>query len=367
MIHLPVLAGRKVSMTDMATADSPTYRAVIVGLGFIGGGDQVSGDAIGGQQVGNLDGTHAGALAKNPRIQLVAGSSRDARRRERFAKRTGVRTHADWREMLDKEKPDIVSVATYAPFHAEITIACAKKGVRVIYCEKPVATRLVEAEQMIAACKRSGALFVINHNRRFSPSHRRLREVVAAGNLGRLTSASLQWGGGRLGNVGTHMIDALRMLTGREVRGVSGTLDLSGKPDCRGPQFRDPGGWGILRMDDGLMATVDAADYAKVSGRIILNGANGRAIVRGQEVTLEFNDGRQEHWPSAHKEETSMDRAVAEIVAWLDDQTAFSYPAIEAIRTLEAIIAFHASHARNSAWTELPLKGPDRDIELQSG
>ena len=55
----------------MTTADSPIDRAAIVGLGFIGGGDQVSGDAIGGQQVSNLDGTHAGALAKNPRIQSV--------------------------------------------------------------------------------------------------------------------------------------------------------------------------------------------------------------------------------------------------------------------------------------------------------
>ena len=129
----------------MTNAASPIYRAAVVGLGFIGGGDQVSGDAIGGQQVSNLDGTYAGALAKNPRIQLVAGSSRDAGRLDRFAQRTGARTHADWREMLDKENTYIVSVATYAPFHADITIACAKKGVRVIYCEKPVATRLADA------------------------------------------------------------------------------------------------------------------------------------------------------------------------------------------------------------------------------
>ena len=50
-----------------------TYRAGIIGLGFIGGADQVSGDAL-GQQVSGLDGTHLEALAENPCVALVAGS-----------------------------------------------------------------------------------------------------------------------------------------------------------------------------------------------------------------------------------------------------------------------------------------------------
>ena len=44
------------------------------------------------------------------------------------------------------------------------------------------------------------------------------------------------------------MIDALQMVSGRAVEAVSGTLDLAGRPDCRGEQFRDPGGWGIGRI-----------------------------------------------------------------------------------------------------------------------
>ena len=52
-----------------------------------------------------------------------------------------------------------------------------------------------------------------------------------------------------------------------------------------------------------------------------------------------------------------MDRAVSEIVEWLDDGTEFPYPASEAVDTLEAIVGFHASHARNAAWTEFPAVG----------
>ncbi len=343
-----------------------TYRAGIIGLGFIGAADQVSGDAL-GQYVSGLDGTHFASLSNHPRVNLVAGSSRDAGRRERFAQRASATTYADWREMLDRETLDIVSVATYAPVHADPTVGCAKQGVRAIYCEKPIATRLPDAERMIEACDEAGALLVLNHQRRFNLNHRRLRELIAVDGLGELTSGSLQWGSGRLGNVGTHMIDALLMLTGRKIDAVSATLDLAGKPDCRGPAFRDPGGWGVIRLEGGMMITVDAGDYATVPGQITLNGTEGRATSDGSSITLEYWDGRREHWDSANDGVSGMDRAVSEIVTWLDDGRDFPYPASEAVDTLEAIVGFHASHARNAAWTELPLSGPDRDREVLSG
>lgn len=343
-----------------------TYRAGIIGLGFIGGADQVSGDAL-GQRVPDLDGTHFASLFNQPRVDLVAGSSRDPGRRERFAQRAGATTYADWNEMLVQESLDIVSVATYAPVHAAPTVACAKHGVRAIYCEKPIATRLSDAERMIEACAEAGALLVLNHQRRFNLNHRRLRDLIAGGGLGDLTSGSLQWGSGRLGNVGTHMIDALLMLTGRKIEAVSGTLDLAGKPDCRGAAFRDPGGWGVIKLGGGIMVTVDAGDYATTPGQITLNGTEGRAISDGSSITLEYWDGRRDHWDGANDGVSGMDRAVSEIVTWLDDGSEFPYPASEAFDTLEAIVGFHASHARNAAWTELPLSAADRDREVLSG
>src|SRR2546422_5971900 len=109
----------------------PIYRAGIIGLGFIGGGDQVSGDRL-GQRVVDLDGTHREALSNHPRVQLIAGSSRDAGRRERFEQRTGARTYDDWKQMLAAESLDIVSVASFAPSHAQLVEACAQSGVPAI-------------------------------------------------------------------------------------------------------------------------------------------------------------------------------------------------------------------------------------------
>lgn len=346
------------------------YRAGIIGLGFMGGADQVSGDAIGGQQVAALDGTHIDALSKDDRVEVVAGSSRDEGRRARFTERTGIKTYDNWQAMIEAERFDIVSVATYANVHRSMTEFAVAHGAKAVYVEKPIAQTLADAEAMAKACRDAGALLAVNHNRRYNPNYQRLRDHVASGGLGEITSVSLRWGNGRLGNVGTHLIDAAVMTCGQRVTAVSATLDLAGKPDCRGDAFADPGGWGVLRLEGGAMMTVDAGDYATGKPHVILNGTTGRAITAGDDVTIEMWSGETEHWPSLRSEATSMDRAVKHIVDWLeagDAAAPFVHTPQESIDVLEVIAAFHASHQRQAAWVELPLKGADRDILINSG
>ncbi len=347
----------------------PTYRAAVIGLGMIGGSDPVSADAL-GQKVENMDGTHAAAYQRNARVQLVAGATRDLGRRQRFEARTGAKTYADWREMIARESIDIVSIATYSPAHAEIATGCAERGIPVIYCEKPVATRIADGERMLEACRRSQTLLLFNHQRRFDPVHRRLQRAIADGVLGDLLTAHMQWGTGRLGNVGTHVLDALAMLTSRRIQAVSATLDLAGKPDCRGSDFQDPGGWGTVRLDGGLMGTVNAPDFVKGQPfHTEIVGTKGRALVKGMTASIEHSDGRIENWPAAAAADglTSMDRAVNDILEYLDRKAPFPCTPEDAVHTLEVIVAFHASHARNSAWVNLPLTGQDREIEVKTG
>ena len=305
----------------------------------------------------------------------MAGSSRDQGRRDRFAQRTGARTYADWRELLEREEyMDIVSVATYANVHADPTVACAEAGVRAVLCEKPIAQSVPDAERMVAACADAGALLVINHQRRFTSSFRKARAHLANGGLGELTSINAQWptpADGRLGGhqppVGSHVFDAIYHVTGRRIEAVSATLDLAGKPDARGPQFADPGCWGTMRLEGGLMATVDATDYGMAPWDVRVNGAEGRAFVGSDDVRLEYWDGRTEHWTNDDQVGTGMDVAVREMVGWLDGESDFDYDPTETVQVLEAIAAFHASHAKNSAWVVLPLTGADREIVVNSG
>ncbi|MDP7205672.1 MAG: Gfo/Idh/MocA family oxidoreductase [Pirellulaceae bacterium] len=342
------------------------FRAGIIGLGFIGGADQVSGDAL-GQEVTDLDGTHLFALQNHADVELVAGSSRDEGRRSRFAGRTGARTYADWQEMIRTEELDIVSIATYAPQHAEMTLGCVTQGVRAIFCEKPITTTLADAQEMVDRSRQAGVLLAINHNRRFNPAFRQLRDRIQAGELGELTSINLQWGSGRLGNVGTHIFNAACMLASRRVEAASAMLDLSARPDCRGSAFQDPGGWGMLRMEGGLIATFDAADFASVPFSILVNGREGRAVVSENTIAMERAGQPADTWPILVEGTSSMDRAVEEIVEWLKEGGDFADPADNSLHTLEVIVACHASHKANAAWKTIPLDGEDRLLEIRSG
>jgi predicted dehydrogenase len=357
---MPAMAG---------TQDS--YRAAVIGLGFIGAGDEVSAAAI-GQRVRDLGGSvHAEVLAAHPRTLLCAGASREEGRRDRFRKRFGGRpaVYEDFRRMLREEKPDIVGIAASSPAHAEIAVACAEAGVRAVLCEKPLATRLSDADRMIAACAARGALLAVNHNRRWHPVYLAARGRIASGALGDLRTLWARWATGRLGCVGTHVFDALCLLTGRRPEAVAGELDAAGTPDCRGPAYRDPGGWGTVLFEGGVRAHIDAGeDNPKPAGiEIRIEGTLGRMTVRDAGFTREDWSGGAGESYACPPGIVTLRGAVDEIVRWMDQGGSFSSSGADGRTDLEIIMGFHASHGRGGQRVPLPLAGADREIEVMIG
>ncbi len=358
------------------------YQAAVIGLGFIGAGDQVSGDAL-GQKVENLDGTHAQALATHGQIELVAGSSRDEGRRRRFVERMNVEnTYSDWREMLRREAIDIVSIATYTPWHAEIAIAGAEAGIRAVICEKPIATRVRDADRVIDACKKHGTLLAVNHPRRWHPLWRSVRDEINEGTIGEISHVCVHWPSGRLGNVGTHLFDAASFLLDSSPRAVSGTLDPLVPPDCRGPDFHDPGGWGIVRLADGVRVHVDAAARVGLPFGFRVFGSLGWIDVDKEDAAIHPWTGqmRRGHVRTGHVR-TGQARTIAcpagrpsslaigvdEIVTCLAGDGDVSATGEAARDALEVIVAFHRSDQLGGRWVPLPLEGEDRDREVMMG
>jgi predicted dehydrogenase len=356
--------GRNVMENQGGT--SPVYRAAVIGLGFVGAGDPVSGDAI-GQRVEDLDGTHAQALAGHAAVRLVAGASRDEGRRRRFAERLNVRAvYEDWRQMLAAERPEIVSVALRTPEHAEVTIACAEAGVRAVLCEKAIATRLSDADRMIAVCRERRTLLAICHNRRWHPFWRSLRDELRAGAIGEVRHAALHWPTGRLGSVGTHLFDALRMLLG-DAAAVSATLDPVLFADCRGAQYRDPGGWGIVAFQSGAKAFVDASQVSKEPLELRAVGSAGTLLVRANEAVIETWAGERRLIEDRRDRPNSLRLAVDEIVRCLNEGGETSSTGEDGRKALEVVIAFHVSDRARGRWTALPLEGADRALEVRIG
>ena len=187
------------------------YKAAIVGCGRMAGLVQLSLEEY---PFLNLPYRHAPSYQAVPNVDLVAASDIDAARRDEFAQKWNVPTmYADYREMIVAEKPDIVSVTTQAPVHAEATIFAAEHGVKGVYCEKPMACSLEQADAVVEACKRNGTQYNIGTSRRYSTGYEAMRQLGLSGEVGQPRVAVFH-GCGRLLHSGSHYIDTLCYLLG---------------------------------------------------------------------------------------------------------------------------------------------------------
>src|SRR5687767_4844023 len=120
-------------------------------------------------------------------VEVVAVADENEKGRAAAAQRLGARhAYADYREMLEKERPQIVSVADrWLDAHRDMVIACARAGASV-FMEKPMCRTLAEADEMVRACETHHVKLAIAHQTRYSPRLRVVRELIASGRLGDL-------------------------------------------------------------------------------------------------------------------------------------------------------------------------------------
>jgi predicted dehydrogenase len=147
--------------------------------------------------------------------------------------------------MLEKERPQIVSVADrWLDQHRDMVLACARAGAS-IFLEKPLCRTLAEADEMAAACERHHVKLAIAHQTRYSPRLQRVRELIGSGRLGDLLELRARGkedrrgGGEDLIVLGTHLMDLMRLLAG-DARWCFARVWQNGKPVLRG-DVRDGG------------------------------------------------------------------------------------------------------------------------------
>jgi predicted dehydrogenase len=165
---------------------------------------------------------NAEAVARDFRIPFVAG---------------------DWREVVARDDVDLVSIVTPPSTHAEMALAALDAG-KAVLCEKPMAMNAEETDRMRRKANEAGRLAHIDHELRFLPARRLMRELIRGGRIGRVrhakflyrgdwgTSPQRKWnwwsdastGGGLLGAIGSHAVDTLHWLLGSRVSHVSAAL-----------------------------------------------------------------------------------------------------------------------------------------------
>lgn len=155
-----------------------------------------------------------------------------------------VPQYLDYQEMLEKEKPELVAIATESGKHAAIALDCIEAGCNVII-EKPIALSLSDADMIIEKAKEKGVKICASHQNRFNKSVQKIRDALEKERFGKLLygTAHVRWArdyeyysranwrgtweqdGGALMNQCIHNIDLLRWMMGDEIEEVMGMTD----------------------------------------------------------------------------------------------------------------------------------------------
>jgi predicted dehydrogenase len=190
---------------------------------------------------GGMANSHVAGLKKESDVRIAACCDVIRKTAESFAAKHGIpAVYTDYRELLEKESLDAVSVVTSDAAHCEISVAALRKGLHVL-CEKPIATTSADAERMLKAARASGKIHMINFSYRSVPAVERARQLVADGELGAIKhveasylqcwlandawgdwreSPAFLWrmsrshGGGALADIGCHILDFATYVVG---------------------------------------------------------------------------------------------------------------------------------------------------------
>ncbi len=186
-----------------------------------------------------------------------------------------ARAYADYAEMLANENLDAVTVTVPNRLHAEVAIAALNAGCHVLV-EKPMATSSAEAQRMIEAATASGKLLIVNQSQRLYAVHRKAKEVIDSGIMGKILLVTAMFGHegpehwsptgkwffdkkdarfGAMADLGVHKADLVRFLTGKEVRQISAYVGCLEK---EGANVED-NFVSCLTFDDGTLGTLTAS------------------------------------------------------------------------------------------------------------
>jgi len=177
--------------------------------------------------------------------------------------------YTDYTKVIEMKDIDVVDVCTPTYTHCEITVAALKSGKHVV-CEKPIALKLKEADEMINTAKKEGLKFMVAHCLRFWPEYVRVKDLVESGAIGepRIARAyrqssfpawapwhkKLEMGGGVFIDMSIHDVDFLRWVLGEveEVYAQGGVLLYK---DSTAPDYVHA----LLKFKSGAIAYVEGS------------------------------------------------------------------------------------------------------------
>ncbi len=243
--------------------------------------------------LGEIGQVHLAALRETPEVKLAAVCDRDPLLVASSV--AGECPFEDFGEMLAAEELDVVDLCLPHSLHAPLAIEALAAGTHVLL-EKPMAVSVDECDRIIGAARSAGRRVAVSHNQLFYGPHVAVREMLDAGELGRLRAVRTKlaiggkyggWradpaaaGGGLAIDAGAHRFYVIEMLGG-PARSLTATMDRVGSEEAFGV---------VLELEGGAIATIDACYHAPegvFDDRIEVIGSSGLAEVTGVEALFE--------------------------------------------------------------------------------
>lgn len=273
-----------------------------------------------------------------------------------------LRGYTDFKAMLKDCQPDILSVVTSDNRHADIVVHAAESGVRGIYCEKPIATNLAEADRMIDAVTRCKVTMTMNHTRRWMPLFRQIKALVEKGEIGDMKRINVNFGGPRaiLFRNGTHFIDMICYLADSDPAWVFAELDEGYETywpyqgdGGRNPDL-EPGCTGYIHFKNGVRAYYNGSKGFVPRTGIELIGTKGWIFVCDEYAQIDTGSGVRIVVAEPRTVSNSA-AAVHELIHVMERGGETISPPRAARASLEIILGFLASQKKGNTRIDFPL------------
>ncbi|MCY3551674.1 MAG: Gfo/Idh/MocA family oxidoreductase [Candidatus Poribacteria bacterium] len=189
---------------------------------------------------GGISNAHGNAWRNLPEIEIVGACDEKFESLARFATEYEVQnTYNDLRQMLEKQQPDVLVIATWPSSHLKNVLEAVRCGVKGILVEKPIAVNTTQLEQMIQVTERADILLMEAFMYRHHPLTLAVKQKIEDGAIGEVCYARStfstgltdrqNWrlrgdlGGGAVMDLGCYCINIIRYLVGREPQSVWAT------------------------------------------------------------------------------------------------------------------------------------------------
>ena len=298
-----------------------------------------------------------------------------------------VKVYTDYKTMLEKEKPELVAIATESGKHAEIALECMDHNCNLII-EKPIALSIKDADAIIEKSKKKGLTVCACHQNRFNKSIQEIRKAIDKKRFGKLLygTAHIRWArdheyydraswrgtweqdGGALMNQCIHDIDLLRWMMGDEVDTVFGMTDRLTHPYIQAEDM----GIALVKFKNGSYGIIEGTTdiYPKnLEETLYIFGEKGTVKAGGEAVNIieewRFSDyfGDEERVKKECSENPpnvygfGHTKLYRNVIAALEGKEPLVSDAEAGKRALELVLGIYMSKK-----TGLPVKFPIKDF-----